>query len=241
MQGHVEAGRRLARARHPHQYQVGLGVVHVDAVVMRERIVGGVDACFVLVEIDQPMRAVHQAGALGAKLILQRADERREHVQHQRATGGDDLAQCAIGHGVDHDRPLPGLRVVGLDPQRSSFRLVRIVGERQPMLVEPHVLELRQDAVADRLRGDAGGVGDEENRSLHTGSCLGKAFGGTLAQAGNPPPADWYAVGMTSACNGLLVPRTIRSGQYQFFATRSGPSWRAHSTYLQCFPLRRHP
>ena len=111
MQGHVQAGRRLARARHADQDQVGLGVVHVDAVVVRQRVVGRVDARLVLVEIDHAVRAVDRAGTSRAEFAFQRADERREHVQHQRAAGGNDVAQRAVGHGVDHDRPLPALRV----------------------------------------------------------------------------------------------------------------------------------
>jgi len=44
----------------------------------------------------------------------------------------------------------------------------------------------------------------------------------TLAHARIPvfawPTPDWYAVGAAVGVNGLLVPRTIGDGQYQFFA-----------------------
>jgi hypothetical protein len=61
-----------------------------------------------------------------------------------------------------------GLRVPGLDAQRGGFGLLRIVHERQAMLVELHALELGQDAVADRLRRNTSGIGDVENGSPHT-------------------------------------------------------------------------
>ena len=44
-------------------------------------------------EVDQSVRLAYPGLPRGAKLALQRFDERREDVQHQRATLGNQRAQ----------------------------------------------------------------------------------------------------------------------------------------------------
>jgi hypothetical protein len=55
------------------------------------------------------------------------------------------------------------------------------------MLVEMDALELGEDRVADRLRGNTSGVGDEENRTLHADVHSPEGgLPGTLAHAPKP-------------------------------------------------------
>ncbi len=68
---------------------------------------------------------------------------------------------------VDDDRPHAGLRVGVSDARSGAVRLLVVVDERDAERVEVDAVELRQHAVADRLGGDAGAVGDVEDRSAH--------------------------------------------------------------------------
>src|SRR5205085_3332294 len=96
-------------------HQVSFVVVEVDAVVVGQRVVGGVDARLVGGEVDQAVRAAHARLPLHPEFLLQGQDEGREDVEHQRATGDDQGAELRIHGRIHHDRTHAGAQAGGAD------------------------------------------------------------------------------------------------------------------------------
>jgi len=116
--------------------EVGVGVVHVNAVVVGQRVVGRVDARLVLVEVGHAVRAADAARTFHAEFALQRRDERREDVEHQRTGRGEHFADRLIDDRIDQDRPHAFGRVGVADTRRGRMRLFLVVDERDAEGIE---------------------------------------------------------------------------------------------------------
>ncbi|KAG1319955.1 hypothetical protein G6F63_014485 [Rhizopus arrhizus] len=158
MQGQVDAGRRLAGARHRHQDHVGIVVVHRDAIVMGQGEVHRVDAAVVGVEIDHAVGLADPRQARAGQLAFQRLDERCEHIQHQRPAVGQDQAQALVHAGVHHDRPDLVPLPCRLAPGTGFTRLFGVVDKRHAGGNEAEPGDLGQQAMPNGFSGDTGSI-----------------------------------------------------------------------------------
>src|SRR5690242_9673925 len=104
---------------------------------------------------------------LHAQPRFQRVDERLEEIEEQRARPAHDRAQVLVDEGGKDYR----LRItvgLGLDARETLLGFLGAVDEGQGNLIELDALELREQAVAEHLRGDARAIGDEKHcTALH--------------------------------------------------------------------------
>ena len=100
------------------------------------------------------------------KFALERADKIGETIDKQRIDGiAHDGGERFVGESVKNNRArvAPG----GGDFLRGRGGFVGVVDKRQRILRKPRMLELRQHAAPEHFDGDAGAVGNKENRALH--------------------------------------------------------------------------
>src|SRR5690606_5240580 len=141
------------------------GVVQRDAIIMREGVIHRLDATVVRVEVDDAVRAPHPRLPGLVELALQRFDEGREHVEHQRTAFGKEHAHLLVDARVHHDRPDAIPFTGGAYARDRVARLVQVVDEGNPVGNELEPGELGQQAVADGFRRDTGTIGYVENRA----------------------------------------------------------------------------
>jgi len=164
LQREVQAGRGLAAARNAHQDDVGLIEVAVRrAVVVRHGKIDGLDALRVFPLVERAVRAADGVAGPDAQARLERIDEGLEEIHEQRIGLAHDGAQVAVHEGGEHDGLAVAPRALRLDARPAVLGLVQRIDERQGDLLELQALELRKQAVAEHLGGDAGAVGDEEH------------------------------------------------------------------------------
>src|SRR6185503_19097313 len=84
----------------------------------------------------------------------------------QRVGAPEHRAHLLVHQRGEYDGLAVAARRLGLDACQALVRLLRAVDERQGDLAELDTLELREQAVAEHLRRDAGAVGQEKDRSL---------------------------------------------------------------------------
>ena len=82
----------------------------------------------------------------------------------KRVGAAHDRAHVVVDESREHDR-LAAVAAFALDAREALLGFFRRIDEGQGDLVELHAFELRQQAVAEHLRRDAGAVGDEEHGS----------------------------------------------------------------------------
>ena len=174
LQREIERGRRLAAAGDADQDHLRLGeIARRRAVVVRLREVDRVHPREVLVAVGDAVRASGRVRALGVELDLERRDEDLEEVERERLRLlAHPRAHRLVDDRAEHDRrAILGRRVV-VDLADHGVDLLARIDERNRVPLELELLELRQQAVAEHLGGDAGAVGDEED-----GAAIGHAEG----------------------------------------------------------------
>ncbi len=173
LHGQVQRGRRFAAAAHPHQNHVRqLQVVVRLAVVVLQREVDGFDPVVVLLALGNVRKAPHAVVGLHAQFVLQRRNERAEHVnQHALALCPQHGQHFHVDHGGE-DQRAHAVHLGGMvDLANRLEGLVGVVHEGQAHALGVD-LELRQDGLGKRFGGDAGAIGNEE------GGAVGHGVGG---------------------------------------------------------------
>ena len=172
----VEAGRRLPAARHADQDHVGLPeLVVAEAVVVREREVDRLDAVLVLLVVGDAVRPPDGVRGTRTELGLERVQESFEKVEHQRVGPAEGGANVVVDQRAEDDRPRAGAGFRRGDPVHAVACLFDRIDERLDDLLEVDALELREQAVTERLGRDAGAVGHEEDRA--GGWAIGRGIG----------------------------------------------------------------
>ena len=164
LQREIQAGRRLAAARDSDQDHVGLAELAMrSAVIVRHREVDRLDALLVLLLVHRAVRAADRMARLHPQTRLERIDERLEEVEEERLGAAHDLPHILVDQGGKDDRLAVAAGRLRLDARQAFLGSLRAVDERQGDLVEVDAFELREQAVPEDLRGDAGAVGNEEH------------------------------------------------------------------------------
>ena len=112
---------------------------------------------------------------MGREFVLQRRQEGRENIDHESIGLGQYVADFLIDYSVEDDRSsaIPFGRLVDL--LHHGARFFRSIDIRPGELGEGNVLELRQQALAEGFRSDAGTVGNEKSGSFHAPLALRKS------------------------------------------------------------------
>ena len=167
LHGQVERSRRLAAARDGDQDHVGLLEVAVgDAVVVGQRVVDRLDPFLVVRTVGRAVRAADRVAGLDAEFGLERGEEGLEVRKREGVGLMDDLGEIVVDQRREQDRPHTVDLALGVDAGHRVVRLVGAVEEGNADLLEFDLLELGQQAVAERLGGQAGAVGNEEYGAL---------------------------------------------------------------------------
>ena len=156
--GEIDAGRRLRRARRPDQDHVGvLEIVRRLAVVVRQRVVHGVDA--VEIAFVELMLAARPLLALGMEMQAEHAHRLVEHADAGQlqlpAAVAYEIAQIGIDQGVEH-RP-----AIALDLLHHLFHLALGAHQRPDMLLHEDALVLHEAGARHARHGLAGRIGHE--------------------------------------------------------------------------------
>ncbi|MNT41022.1 hypothetical protein D3C72_1773700 [compost metagenome] len=132
------------------------------AIVVRQRIVDRLDAVLVFLAVDDVVRAADGMGRHHAQFLLQRGHKGLNQVHVHAAGLADHGRQVVLHQGGENDRALAVAGERFVDLARRLVGLVHGIDEGQADLAEAQI-ELREHRVAERLGGDAGAVGNEEN------------------------------------------------------------------------------
>ncbi len=116
------------------------------------------------------MRAARHVRGLGLELALERPDEGREEIKEQPVAFHHDVAQIVLHQRAEHDGPHTLFLSGSVYPADGLLRLVNARHKWQSHRPKFEPIELCQEAVAERLRGDASLIGHEESGSAAHGS-----------------------------------------------------------------------
>jgi hypothetical protein len=136
---------------------------------MAERVIDGVDAVIVSDEVIGAVAASHRMRSDDVQLFFQRGDEDLEAVEKQRIRSTHDAGALGVDERTDDDGALSVDDGRFIDALDRLARLVRGVYERQRHFGETDTFELREQAVSQHLRGEAGTVGHEEGGAFLNG------------------------------------------------------------------------
>jgi hypothetical protein len=116
--------------------------------------------------------------SLNPEFIFQGTDERLKEIDRGGFTRQDHLADLGIDDGAEDDRALPRLFLRVVDMLKGVLRLPHGVDEGKRDLLELHVVELDEKAVAERLGRNRRAVGNKENGSFdrHGSSRLSPSY-----------------------------------------------------------------
>ncbi len=158
----VQAGRRLAAARHAHQDHVGLGQILVRlAVVVGQREIDRLDAVLVRLGIRILVKASDRMGRFQPQFLFERLDKGLEHVQDHALGAAQRLVRLGIDQRGEDDRRDP-FGIEGLvDLADRHMRLFRRIDKGHSHLAKAH-LELGQDRMTEGFGGDPGAVRDDK-------------------------------------------------------------------------------
>ena len=164
LQGEVKRGRRLADARDADQDEVRLvEALWLQAIVERKAEIDRVDARFVVVRHAVGASAAGDGGT--AERGFDCRGQQVENVEQRDAGLTQKIAQFGAGQAGKHQRA-GGC----LDPRDRAADLLRTVEERQRNQAKLEVGKLRQHALRHCLDGDAGVIGNAEDRmAFHWG------------------------------------------------------------------------
>src|SRR5437762_2149150 len=151
--------------------------------------------------VGDAMRTARGVRALRAELRLERLDEDLEQIERQRVRiAPDGFAHRLADDRADDDGTAP-LRVGGgVDLAHRFVDLFRRIDEGNRHALKLEILELREKAVAEHLRGDAGAIGNKKHGALpghvphhhvdHTGSTP-TGSGGNSPKSSQLSPGAW--------------------------------------------------
>jgi hypothetical protein len=91
---------------------------------------------------------------------------RMPRVEHQRVGGVNDLACFGADQGIEDDWPEAVVGMRRIDAQHALAGFFHRIDEGHAGRLCRQALELREQGLAERLRRDAGTVGDEEHTAL---------------------------------------------------------------------------
>ncbi len=165
LQREVERGRRLAAAGNANQDHLRLReVARVRAVVMRLGEVDRLHPREIILAVGDAVGAARRVRALGLELGLERRDEDLEEIERERVrVAANGRTHRLVDDRAEHDRRLDLAHGRLVDLTHGGIDLVGRVDERDRLPLEVEILELRQQAVAEHLRRDAGAIGNEEH------------------------------------------------------------------------------
>ena len=221
--GQVDRGRRLRRARHPDQHDIGLlQIAGLLAVVVLHDVVHGIDALEIfVVQLVLPARHV---AALCAEIGCHHLDEGLDYRDAGQPAPLAILLQGfgerPVEQGVEHEA---GLLLQLLDDDLQGPRAAH---HRPEMLDDLDPLELNRAGAADALDRLAGRIGDQiEMMAAHGGDRRNNPVDKRAAEA--PETAPLYAAAASGGDRKMLSrhcrsPETGLSGWGSFI-----PLWTA--------------
>ena len=161
----IKAGRRFARTRYPHQDHVRPVIIFRGyAVVIDQCIIDRIDPGLIGRIIYKSVIPSNGMGRFRMKLALQDLDERVEKIQKKTVAVDDRLTDFRINQGAEDDRPVP-LKAHPVDRFHGALRFFKGIDEGQRDVIEPDVIKLRQQTMADCFSGDGRTVGNIKNSS----------------------------------------------------------------------------
>ena len=157
--GEIEAGRRLGRARHPDDDDIGVvEILRRLTVVVAQHELDGVDPREVI-GVERMLTAGLPGDRARAEIARQRREDRFEHRNAGHADSltalGELSAPVGIDQRVDHDAG------AGLDLVEDIVHLALGSNQRPDMFFRLDAVELDDGRPGNRANGLAGGVRDE--------------------------------------------------------------------------------